>query len=250
MTHDQQVTTLLHDATEELSPDVGRLVAGGAARGRVRQRRNRAGTALAAVAVLGVIGAAASVLPDRSAEGRGVGIADSPSVGTSRTQPASDRDAPAPIAWEPEQIRDRLLEMLPAGEAGPILRGDGYPVVSTPDSRILHFRFDGALTSFLIEPADSLGTCEQQVDPASQPHPSSGDVGTCSTVDGLDVLTWGPTLADRVTAQGVTVWQHGYAVSLVSYDAPDGKDVAPVLAEPPLSLAELTELASSEVWFG
>ena len=68
-------------------------------------------------------------------------------------------------------------------------------------------------------------------------------------MDGLETLTWGPTTADQVTAQGVEVWQHGYVVSALSYNAPDGKDVPPIVDAPPISLEQLTEIARSEVWF-
>ena len=45
------------------------------------------------------------------------------------------------------------------------------------------------------------------------------------------------------------VWQHGYIANAISYNAPEGKDVAPVVDAPPISLEKLTEIASSEVWF-
>jgi hypothetical protein len=45
------------------------------------------------------------------------------------------------------------------------------------------------------------------------------------------------------------VWQHGYVVSAISYNAPHGKDVPTILDAPPISTEQLTELASSEVWF-
>ena len=38
----------------------------------------------------------------------------------------------------------------------------------------------------------------------------------------------GPTTADQVTAQGVSAWVHGYIVTAISYNASEGKDVAPV----------------------
>ena len=35
----------------------------------------------------------------------------------------------------------------------------------------------------------------------------------------------------------------------LSYNAADGKDVAPLMDAPPISLEQLTEIASSEAWF-
>ena len=60
---DHGVDLLLRRATDDLHPDVDLLVAGGITRGRSRQRRARIGTAVAAVGVFGVIGAAAAVVP-------------------------------------------------------------------------------------------------------------------------------------------------------------------------------------------
>jgi hypothetical protein len=250
MTHDQHVSTLLRDATEDLSPDVARLVAGGAARGRARRRRHRAGTTLAAVAVIGVIGAAASVLPDRSADGRGLGVATSPSAGPS--DKASPAQPPAQaederITLSADEIHARLAALLAPGEVGPILREPPYGVGSTGDTRVLHFRYQGTLTSFIAEPAAGMASCQEAADPQNQP---GGSPRTCSVVDGLQVLSWGPETGDGVTAQGVSVWQHGYQVSLVSYNAAEGKDVSPVTDQPPLSIARLTEIASSQEWFG
>jgi hypothetical protein len=45
------------------------------------------------------------------------------------------------------------------------------------------------------------------------------------------------------------VWQQGFRVSALSYNAPDGKDVAPTMAAPPLSLDDLARIAGSVVWF-
>lgn len=251
MTHDQHVRTLLHDATEDLSPDVGRLVAGGATRGRARQRRHRAGTALAAVAVIGVIGAAASVLPGDSAEGRGLGVATSPSAGpsdkASPTQPPAQAEDER-ITLSADEIHARLAALLAPGEVGPILREPPYGVGSTGDTRVLHFRYQGTLTSFIAEPAAGRPGCEELA--FSTDHDLGGASSTCSRSDMLQVLSWGPETGDGVTAQGVTVWNHGYQVSLLSYNAPDGKGVAPVTDQPPISIATMTEIASSDEWFG
>jgi hypothetical protein len=71
----------------------------------------------------------------------------------------------------------------------------------------------------------------------------------CRVVDGTETLVWGPTTADQVTAQGVSVWRHGYIVSVLSYNAADGKDVAPLMADPPISLETLTDIAMSDAWY-
>jgi hypothetical protein len=129
--------------------------------------------------------------------------------------------------------------MLPPGELGPVLTEPPYPVVNEPENRVVHFRWNGALTTFVIEPASTLASCEEM----------AADAGGCAVVGGLEVLSWPATTADQVTSQGVMVWQHGYVVSAISYNAPEGKMVAPVLDAPPISMDQLTQIASSEVWF-
>ena len=61
--HDSGVTELLRRASDDLAPDVDRLVSGGITRGRTRQRRARIGTTVASLAVIGVVGVLAAVVP-------------------------------------------------------------------------------------------------------------------------------------------------------------------------------------------
>ena len=92
----------------------------------------------------------------------------------------------------------------------------------------MHFMYDGTLTTVVIERADSLASCADMVDPANQPDGKPG--GTCEVVDGVLLLASARTKADQVTAQGVSAWVHGYVVTAISYNAAEGKDVAPVTA--------------------
>jgi hypothetical protein len=241
---DHQLETLFRDSSANLSPDVADLVAGGIARGRTRRRRQGVGAALAAAAVVGVIGVAASVAPglidDRNSA---PAFATAPDPVKPKPEPAKPATAQAPDAHLTIAAKDipaQIASMLPAGELGPIMTDDGFPLLNTARERIVHFQWNGTLTTFIIEPASGLGSCKE--------FAAQGD-GVCEVVDGLETITWGPSFADEVTAQGVQVWQHGYAVSAVSYNAPDGKDVPPVMDAPAINLEQLTELASSEVWF-
>jgi hypothetical protein len=247
---DHHLETLFRDSTSDLKPDVADLVAGGIGRGRSRRRRQGIGAALGAVAVVGVIGVAASVAPglvDEPDSAPGfAATADpvKPAAEPDVTPPRPGPDAALAIAARdiPGEVATLLAPDLPHAleNLGPILEDDPYPLVNDARTKIVHFRWDGTLTTFIIEPASGLASCEE--------FAAEGD-GGCEVVDGLETLTWGPTLGDGVTAQGVQVWQHGYAVSALSYNAPDGKDVPPVLAAPPISLEQLTQLATSEAWF-
>ena len=84
---DSGVTELLHRASDDLTPDVDRLVSGGIARGRTRQRRARIGTTVASLAVIGVVGGLAVVVPrlDGPDSARDLGIATDGSSATRRT---------------------------------------------------------------------------------------------------------------------------------------------------------------------
>jgi hypothetical protein len=256
---DHHLETLFRDSSSHLSPDVTGLVAGGIARGRARRRRQGVGAALATVAVFGVIGVAASVAP-----GLGEGGDSAPTAATASdavkpaekpdvTQPREDIDAELAIAAEqiPGEIASMLATDLPdaLGSLGPVLEDDTFPLVDTARQKTVHFLWDGTLTTFIIEPASTLGSCHE--------FAGQGD-GVCEVVDGLEVLTWpNRTLEElrvalesgEVAAQGVMVWQHGYVVSAISYNAPEGKDVPPVMDAPPISIEHLTEIARSEVWF-
>jgi hypothetical protein len=228
--NDHEITRLLDRAGSELRPDVAELVARGAAQGRVTRRR-RAGAAIAAVAVVGVVGAGAfaAQLPTGSGGTTVVDPMGAPSGKVAPRPAAPDKgDAqPAPdaaLALDTQGIHDQIAGMLP-GASGPILTDAPFPVVDTERDRILHFRYEGTLTSFVIEPARGMASCEEQST-------------SCAVVDGVETLTWGPTTAD-----------HGYIVSVLSYNAADGKDVAPLVAEPPISIDTLTAIAMSDAWF-
>ncbi|UUZ61343.1 hypothetical protein [Nocardioides sp. B-3] len=118
-----------------------------------------------------------------------------------------------------------------------------YPLVDETAEKIAHFRVDGMLASVVITQSTSAFEWECQ---------QGAELGNrvCTQLpDGSRQQVWGPDTADRVTAQGVTVWRHGYAPAVLAYNAPEGKEVAPVQPGPALSPAELTTIATSDVWF-
>lgn len=253
---DRQASLLFQHATADLTPDVEQLVALGTARGRGRRRRRRIGTSLAAAAAIGVIGVAASVGPDLVGDGAGSepGFADESTTTTrpttsEQTEPSTAQPVPidasvvVPAARVPAVFDDLLVD----GAPGEILQTDRLPFRDERQHKIVHFEWDGTLTSFSIERADSLATCEELVDPVNQANGEPG--GVCVFRDGLETLSFGPDTADGVTAQGAMVWQHGYIVSATSYNAPEGKDVEPATELPPISAADLLSIASDQVWF-
>lgn len=268
-TDDRQTAHLLRHATTDLTPDVDRLVAHGVTRGRVQRRRRRVGTTLAAAAVIGVVGVAASVGPgllgdDGPASGD-IGFADQPGpTGTAPTVPATsipgessvptvppstEQPVDARIAVAAADIPATVADLLGDDELGATLLDPPYGIKDGADDKIVHFLWDGALTTVGIERADGLASCEELVAPYDGPGAPPDPEGDCVVQDGVELLVHGPSTHDQVTYQSVSAWVHGYVVSVGSYNAADGKDVAPVTAVPPISMTDLTALATSDAWF-
>ena len=225
--HDSGVTELLRRASDDLAPDVDRLVRGGITRGRTRQRRARIGTTVASLAVIGVVGALAAVVPQGGSDSApDRGLATEPTSATPTPTPApTERPFAVSAADIPQQVDSMMLDL---GEvSGPLLEPP-YGMVDTAAEKIVHFRIRGMLTTFVAERV---------------PQPEGVE-------DGGFVGMTGPTTADGVTSQGVTVWRSGYAITLLSYDAADGKDSPPLEQRPALSREDLANIVISQVWFG
>lgn len=253
---------LLHDAAppDDLPSDVDRIVRGGISRGRTLRRRRRIGTSLAAATVVGAIGVAASVGPGLLDTGasRGVPGPGFATDGATSPSPAPSSPAqPAPSTPPRGQVDARLAvaaadvpavfgELL-GGRVGDVRTEAPYGVIDERMRTTVHFTYDGTLATFVVERADNLASCAELVDPANQPDGRPG--GECVVRDGVELLLSPPEEGDGVTSQGVTAWRHGYVLSVLSYGAVDGKDAPPVTDVPPISMAELEELATSDVWF-
>lgn len=249
--HDPGVTELLTRALPARPGDPAALVRAGMTRGRRLRRRHQAGTAVAALAVVGVIGGVAAAVPQLQGAGPTTTIAadptpaPSPPATTPSSTPSSTPSAPgdgaATLAVRAVDVPATVEAILGRHGAGPLRTEPAYSSGDGPGTLVAHFSWEGTLASVVIDPAPA--------DPGARC--GAGGPGTTCTTDaaGHPLLTWGPTTADGVTAQGVTVWQRGFEVSAVSYDAADGKDAAPLLPAPPLSLAELATVAGSDAWF-
>ncbi|CAN5495961.1 hypothetical protein BH09ACT12_BH09ACT12_11510 [soil metagenome] len=264
----RRASDLFHGATTDFAPDVDRLVQGGVARGRTLRRRRRVGTSLAAVAVVGVLGIAAgagsqlfdgdaSPPPEQYADSTSADETPTPSPPTAPTVPPFDASSLPPGATTTQPIDASIAvsaldvsaivgELVPGGSAGDTLL-DPATYVDEPEEIGASFLFDGTITSFGIEPADTLATCAELIDPADQADGEPG--GECVDQDGIILLRWGPQTADGVTSQGVWAFVHGYVVSAGSTNAAEGKDADPVMADPALSMDDLTRIVTSERWF-
>jgi hypothetical protein len=274
-----QLGELLERATADLTPAPD-LVTGAVRRGRSRRGRHLAATGVAAAAVLGAVTVGASLLPGGTGPATvadpngavstgdpGFATGGGPATEAPLSQPATP-DRPITVAGK--DVPATIASFLPPGDVGPILDDDIHPFVTASEpggfERTVHFRYNGALVTFTIERADARATPEEFANPPIDTRPKSGDgaeqpkqprqePGYLQVVDGLQVWvspTY-PTLALQVN--GVSVWNHGYVVGLVSYNAPDGKNpdgsenVTPLYDAPVIDTETLIKIATSEVWF-
>ncbi|HET8716603.1 MAG TPA: hypothetical protein VFM50_02540 [Nocardioidaceae bacterium] len=260
--HDTGVDRIFHEATHRLNPDVDRLVAGGLERGRVRRRRHLAGTAVAAVATVGVIGVGAAVVPQLTTGPAGdlpvasgetsSTVAASPSVPPSATPtppPASESPAPdtthlgetAGPTVHAADIPGLVDQLVPGHDVGEPLMQPPYGVSDAPDDKTVHFEVDGMLTTVIIGPAS----------PTLAYDCADEAVVDCRTLpDGTVVQVSVPTVNDGVTMQEVIALGDAWMVSVLSYNADDRpKSSEPLQDAPALDEEELVTLATSDAWF-
>jgi len=219
MNDHQQATHLLDAATDGLAPDVDRIVAGSVGRGRALRRRARVGTTLAAAAVIGVTGLAASLLPGDGAGHR--------------------RDAAA--ASEPAAhvtpVASTLASLLPHGRVKALADDGGR------DYDRGGLRYRGTRVYVYVYRAESCDTAPMFEDAgcydlnSTDTHPAS-TAGTWTTGDGSP---------RRRKSEADFTRPDGWRVSVVATNdrAADGPVVRRM---PALSWAELLRIARADVW--
>jgi hypothetical protein len=183
---EQDLTTLMERAGDGLAPDVDALIAGGAARGRRSLRRRRAAVSFGAVAAVGAIALAATVLPGGGGtSGTGPDVVDSPSS-TDERRELADRAV----------IEERLLAAQPDGEVTDL-------TIKT------HADEDGALVSvqasLLLDGAEVTASIDDtSVDPVSDPGPAPSECGESGVGLDIGVLSLHDLQAtlDELAAQG------------------------------------------------
>jgi hypothetical protein len=247
---DTGVTDLLRRASDDLIPDVDRLVSGGIARGRSRQRRARIGTTVASLAVIGVVGTLAAVVPqvgDGVDGGRDPGIATDVSSPTPTPEP-TDEATPSEGSAGERTLRDVPAAEIPEVALSLLATGSSLPVsgldvhLDDPGRKVVRVRYDGMVTEFGVHRADppSLAGCRRD---------ARGLDGSCQELpDGSVLLTWGPGLADGVTCQGAALERGGHELWATSCNARN-RDARPLAPEPPLSLDQLVQVLVADYWF-
>lgn len=244
---DHQLQTLFRDSTNALSPEVATLVAGGIARGRRQRSRRRAGSALAAVAVFGVIGsvAGADLLGDSK---QGAGFATNEPELPAPAEPTVVKPPERrELAVTAEGIPDRFAELFPGSieEVAQKPLDDANPIVE--------FRWNGyavrvALTTEQYVSGGLVGT------PMERCRLEGGMSGRCVTGPNgaaITSMTWtGPPADGGVTSSALSVFTaDGWTVTVMAHNAADSKDSQVLSERPPFSLHELRRAATSEVWF-
>lgn len=238
---DTGVTELLRRASDGLTPDVDRLVTGGIARGRSRQRRARIGTTVASLAVIGVVGALAVVVPRLDDPGRTVAeVATEPTpTATTSTEPPVPSATPTllarPAAEVPATV-ERVLALEGRISQARVHRDD-------PRAKYVRFLVDGMVTGVGMhaDPDGSRARCEANA-------ASMG--GTCQDAEGGGLLvSWGPTVVDGVTCTGVDLQRYGFDVWATSCNAAAFEGAPPLAPEPPLDTDQLRTIVSTHAWF-
>lgn len=230
---DSGVDLLLRRATDDLRPDIDQLVAAGLTRGRTRQRRARIGTAVATLAVFGVIGVGASILP----------LGSTPDSARDPVQPATSSTAtptPAPtsgpLAVAAADIPTTVDEILGTSRAGTLLPSSLFPVNDTESTKTANFLYDGMLTTVIIDRyPDAVIPCNDEPCPPA--------------TDGSVLMELGPTASGESEERGVLVWRQGFGITVNSYSSDENIGSAALADAPPLSKEQVLAIASSEVWF-
>jgi hypothetical protein len=253
--HDTGVTELLRRASDDLAPDVDRLVRGGITRGRSRQRRARIGTTVASLAVIGVVGALAAVVPQGgpdSARGRDLATEPTATEAPTETPTGTPTETPTESATEPPptslpvELAVSAVEVPATVERLLGLEGRiSQPSVQVdePDEVFVQLLVDGMVLSVGLELATDVtrARCESEAARLD---------GTCEAVDnGGWLLTWGPTLGDGVTCTGVSLVRYGFDTFATSCNAAVGKESTPLAPAPPLDATQLRTLVSTNQWF-
>ncbi|WP_457207380.1 hypothetical protein [Nocardioides sp. P5_C9_2] len=257
---DHGVDLLLRQAADHLAiPDVDRLVAGGVTRGRTRRRRARIGTAVASVAVLGVVGVVSAVVPRLGAD---VDSARDPRP----VQPAtSGPTAGSPDVAPPADVLRPLVgdaAMAAALQAATGAQQVRQEIVADDGSGDLTRRFyltlDGAEVSFRIRWYNSPVAVADGGRPLSpdflcEPGP---DVDCTTLVDGSRLLRQeayasggdGVPNAVQERTASLATWD-GWQVDVIATNTPAEKSGEVVADEPVLTLEEVTALATSPEWY-
>jgi hypothetical protein len=254
---DTGVTGLLRRASDDLTPDVHRLVSGGITRGRSRQRRTRIRTAVASLAVIGVVGTLAAVVPQVGDPGsaRDTDVAGGGVVATR----APDPDRP-PTAAElrplvaPQQMADAIQFAVGADD----VRAVDVDQSGQDQARLYHATVLQAEVAFRIRWYNSPLVVADGGQPLAPSHICEPSPGVdCTTLpDGSRLLRQDvePFVSSEVTAapteRSLTLaTADGWQIDVISRNTGREKGTDIMWNEPVLTMDEMEALATSDAWY-
>lgn len=258
--HDTGVTELLRRASDDLAPDVDRLVRGGITRGRSRQRRARIGTTVASLAVIGVVGALAAVVPQGGPDStRDPGIATEGATATKSPSPPPDPDRP-PSA---DALRPLVTPIEMLARIGGLTGASAVQRIKVDQSgqdqaRLYYATVDEAQVSFSIRWYNNPLVVADGGQPLAPSHICEPEVeADCTTLpDGSRLLreevrpSGGTGVPESFLERSLTLATHdGWQISVIARNTTDEKQGEVVADEPVLTMAEMQALATSTAWY-
>ena len=262
---DTGVTDLLRRASDDLTVDVDRLVSGGISRGRSRRRRARIGTTVASLAVIGVVGGLAVVVPQVggadsapdpgiATDGGGVVATETPTP-----TPTPDPDRPPPA--------DELRSLVPADEMARTIQTltgatevhEVFVDESGKDRpRLFYGRVDSGLITVHIRWYNNPLVVEDGGPPLAPSFVCDPGVeDDCTTLpDGSRLLReetfsgGGTGVPDSFLQRSLTLATHdGWQIDVIAFNSTGEKEGVVVSPEPVLTMAEMEALATSTAWY-
>lgn len=245
-----EISRLFHDTANGETPEVERLVRGGVDRGRMIRRRRRIGTSLAAAAMVGVVGFAASVGPgllsDDQPRSTG-GVAADPTSSGSDAPTSSEPSTTAPatpkpkIAVKAKQIPDLVTAVVP-GSVVPYEQYGGY--IDAGDEVVAIFQLNGMLVTAIIN--NSGGG-----DPLKRCH-NNGAPRTCLAQPDGSVLQFfsatGPAVDGGVASSGVSLYLPHQEITVQSHNAAAASDSPVLQPEPLITDPQLKKIVTQDGW--
>jgi hypothetical protein len=255
------VTELLRRASDDLAPDVDRLVRGGITRGRSRQRRARIGTTVASLAVIGVVGAVAAVVPHvggaDSARDPGIATDGSSATEAPPTPPDPDRPPPAdelrPLV-PADRMAQTVQDLTGASEVHEVFvdeSGKDLPRLfyGTVRSGFVSFRIRWYNNPLVVQDGGQPLAPSHICEPAVEPD--------CTTLaDGSRLLredvrpSGGTGVPPDFLARSLTLaTPDGWQIDVIAYNSTGEKEGVVVADEPVLTMAQMEALATSPQWY-
>lgn len=255
--NEKEMTDLLHRATDDLAPDVTSLVAGGLRRGQVRQRRRRAASVAAVAVAVVAVGGGARLLGAGGLGGRAVEPVEpagpAAPTATARATPPPSTPTP-PTRGEPPRAQLAVSTADVPATFASLAPGE----VSAPDEKsgpdtapVVDFTWNGFGVRVGLTPDDYVSG-HRVLDPMRRCADQASGRPCRQRSDGTVILTESrinPPIDGGTRYRSVTVFRpDGWDVLVMVFNG-SGK-AGPVMApQPPFDLAELEQIASSDVWF-